>query len=154
MHHQVFSDLKPCLPWVHRRLNHVYKSTVSHNENITCPPSLAWWDIWNSSIWSECSKDFKGVVMFIFTRESCCQVKSTWSFCEVLKAVNNVSHFGIKLFSINLLVVYRESVNLIGYITRRLSADSQQLWIANKNRSPIYFDQSRSFKFKIVYHEF
>ena len=31
------------------------------------------------------------------------------------------------LFSINLLVVYRESVNLIGYITRRLSADSQQL---------------------------
>ena len=30
-------------------------------------------------------------------------------------------------FSINLLVVYRESVNLIGYITRRLSADSQQL---------------------------
>ena len=31
------------------------------------------------------------------------------------------------LISINLLVVYRESVNLIGYITRRLSADSQQL---------------------------
>ena len=29
--------------------------------------------------------------------------------------------------SINLLVVYRESVNLIGYITRRLAADSQQL---------------------------
>ena len=28
---------------------------------------------------------------------------------------------------INLLVVYRESVNLIGYITRRLSADSLQL---------------------------
>jgi len=26
--------------------------------------------------------------------------------------------------SINLLVVYRESMNLIGYITRRLSADS------------------------------
>ena len=33
----------------------------------------------------------------------------------------------ISLISINLLVVYRESVNLIGYITRRLSADSQQL---------------------------
>ena len=48
--------------------------------------------------------------------------------------------------SINLLVVYRESVNLIGYITRRLS-DSQQLWIANENRSLIYFDQSRIFKF-------
>ena len=29
--------------------------------------------------------------------------------------------------SINLLVVYRESVNLIGYITRRLAADSLQL---------------------------
>ena len=29
--------------------------------------------------------------------------------------------------SINLLVVNRESVNLIGYITRRLSADSLQL---------------------------
>ena len=57
------------------------------------------------------------------------------------------------MFSINLLVVYRESVNLIGYITRRLSADSQQLWIANENRSPIYFDRSRSFKFLIVYHE-
>ena len=28
--------------------------------------------------------------------------------------------------SINLLVVYREYVNLIGYITRRLSADSLQ----------------------------
>ena len=56
--------------------------------------------------------------------------------------------------SINLLVVYRESANLIGYITRRLSADSQQLWIANENRSPIYFHQSRSFKFQIVYHEF
>ena len=50
-------------------------------------------------------------------------------------------------FSINLLVVYSESVNLIGYITRRLSADSLQLWIANENRSPIYSDQSRSFKF-------
>ena len=49
--------------------------------------------------------------------------------------------------SINLLVVYRESVNLIDYITRRLSADSLQLWIANENRSPIYFDQSRSVKF-------
>ena len=33
----------------------------------------------------------------------------------------------LSYFSINLLVVYRESVNLIGYITRRLSADSLQL---------------------------
>ena len=51
------------------------------------------------------------------------------------------------MISINLVVVYHESVNLIGYITRGLSADSQQLWIANENRSPIYFDKSRSFKF-------
>ena len=35
--------------------------------------------------------------------------------------------FQIFAFSINLLIVYRESVNLIGYITRRLSADSLQL---------------------------
>jgi len=33
----------------------------------------------------------------------------------------------ILIISINLLVVYRESMNLIGFITRRLSADSQQL---------------------------
>ena len=32
---------------------------------------------------------------------------------------------GLIAFSINLLVVYRESVNLIGYLTRRLSADLQ-----------------------------
>ena len=38
------------------------------------------------------------------------------------------------LFSINLLLVYCESMNLIGYITRRLSADSLQFWIANENR--------------------
>ena len=34
---------------------------------------------------------------------------------------------GLNDISINLLVVYRESVNLIGYITRRLPADSLQL---------------------------
>ena len=33
----------------------------------------------------------------------------------------------LSAISINLLVVYRESVNLIGYFTRRLSADSQHL---------------------------
>ena len=33
----------------------------------------------------------------------------------------------LSAISINLLVVYRESVNLIGYLTRRLSADSLQL---------------------------
>ena len=40
---------------------------------------------------------------------------------------------GLDNISINLLVVYRESVNLIGYIARRLSADTLQLWIANEN---------------------
>ena len=40
--------------------------------------------------------------------------------------VFSFSYF-LNIFSINLLVVYRESVNLIGYITSRLSADSQQL---------------------------
>ena len=63
------------------------------------------------------------------------------------KTFHWLSRYGISAISINLLVVYRESVNLIGYITRRLSADSLQLWIADENRSPIYFDQSRSFKF-------
>ena len=62
-------------------------------------------------------------------------------------SLSEVDMVSLKRISINLLVVYRESVSLIGYITRRLSADSLQLWIANENRSPIYSDQSRSFKF-------
>ena len=43
----------------------------------------------------------------------------------------------ILLISINLLVVYRESVNLIGYITRRLSTDSlrQDSWPSFKLES-------------------
>ena len=45
-----------------------------------------------------------------------------------------LSNYGVFSFSINLLIVYRESVNLIGYITLRLPADSLQLWIANENR--------------------
>ena len=43
------------------------------------------------------------------------------------KSVNWLYYRCIAAVSINLLVVYRESVNLIGYITRRLSADSLQL---------------------------
>ena len=87
-------------------------------------------------------------------------VSSSWNFhvslshrCTTVsletRILYNISIYTllIYLLSINLLVVYRESVNLIGYITRRLSADSLQLWIANENRSPIYSDQSRSFKF-------
>ena len=50
---------------------------------------------------------------------------------DILCAINQSDeHFHEEFlsgFSINLLVVYRESVNLIGYITRRLSADSHQL---------------------------
>ena len=45
------------------------------------------------------------------------------------ESVNLIGYITRRLsaVSINLLVVYRESVNLIGYITRRLSADSLQL---------------------------
>ena len=45
------------------------------------------------------------------------------------ESVNLIGYITRRLFAvtINLLVVYRESVNLIGYITRRLSADSLQL---------------------------
>ena len=45
------------------------------------------------------------------------------SFKEKRKTIKRI----LSDISINLLVVYRESVNLIGYITRRLSADSHQL---------------------------
>ena len=62
---------------------------------------------------------------------------SEYAFFSVYEKQVRVS---IIIISINLFVVYQESVNLIGYITRRLSADSLQLWIANENRSPIYFD--------------
>ena len=44
-----------------------------------------------------------------------------------LKQENNIVTTMIIMISINLVVVYHESVNLIGYITRGLSADSQQL---------------------------
>ena len=46
--------------------------------------------------------------------------KVNGSFSEIKKLVSSA-------ISINLLVVYLDSVNLIGYITRRLSADSLQL---------------------------
>ena len=45
----------------------------------------------------------------------------------LVKGNSLIFHQYLFNFSINLLVVYRESVNLIGYITRRLSADSLQL---------------------------
>ena len=43
------------------------------------------------------------------------------------KLMSVTDMYGLQQLGINLLVVYRESVNLIGYITRRLSADSLQL---------------------------
>ena len=50
-------------------------------------------------------------------------IESSFTLMKFMEVVMNV----YLRFSINLLVVYRESVNLIGYITRRLSTDSQQL---------------------------
>ena len=44
---------------------------------------------------------------------------------EVIKKI--FKNHDLMTIGINLLVVYRESVNLIGYITGRLSADSLQL---------------------------
>ena len=46
-------------------------------------------------------------------------------FCHI--HIFHTTTFTLNVYSINLLVVYRESSNLIGYITRRLSADSLQL---------------------------
>ena len=67
----------------------------------------------------------------------CFQIKlMPWSRdTRAFLLLNHIEIFSrISLISINLLVVYRESVNLIGYISRRLAADSLQLWIANENR--------------------
>ena len=44
--------------------------------------------------------------------------------CSLLQIDVNNAISTLLRFSINLLVVYRESVNLIGYLTRRLSAVS------------------------------
>ena len=52
----------------------------------------------------------------------------------ILKCKLGCIHSMLFWISINLVVVYRESVNLIGYLTRRLSADSLQLWIANESQ--------------------
>ena len=54
--------------------------------------------------------------------------RSPFSLDPSLRAViNGVPFLVLNQLSINLLVVYRESVNLIGYLTRRLFADSLQL---------------------------
>ena len=49
-------------------------------------------------------------------------IKNYYYFLIIILVIITITIIGI-----NLLVVYRESVNLIGYITRRLSADSLQL---------------------------
>ena len=59
--------------------------------------------------------------------------------------IGKIIHWNLSLFiiSINLLVVYRESANLIGYITRRLSADSLYLLIVYSCEWPMkigYFE--------------
>ena len=51
----------------------------------------------------------------------------TQSPCLINEGNKSVIIIIIIVISINLLVVYRESVNLIGYLARRLSADSLQL---------------------------
>ena len=49
------------------------------------------------------------------------------SACEAwCKVMTRKLMIVLSFFSINLLVVYHESMNLIGYITCRLSADSLQ----------------------------
>ena len=53
------------------------------------------------------------------------KTKKEMSLCGSNK--KKLKNHDLMTISINLLVVYRESINLIGYITRRLSADSLQL---------------------------
>ena len=60
----------------------------------------------------------------VYERNSLTFCQLSWAICLLR---GTIMHIRLKLISINLLVVYRESVNLIGYITRRLSADSLQL---------------------------
>ena len=71
----------------------------------------------------------------------CALCRNVWfSACGLFRLFGLVFPFLVRRSSclllpqigINLLVVYRESVNMIAYITRRLSADSLQLRIAMK----------------------
>ena len=70
----------------------------------------------------------------LFTKRTAMSVSATKDSQEHTAKWVRAFKRGLSSISINLLVVYRESVNLIGYLTRRLSADSLQLWIANENR--------------------
>ena len=65
----------------------------------------------------------------IISQESLLRAFSINLLAVYRESVNVIGYITRRLsaISINLLVVYRESVNLIGYITRRLSADSLQL---------------------------
>ena len=88
-----------------------------------------------------------------------------WIYTSTLRVSVYIHHYSPPLrgivvyytFSINLLLVYRESVNLIGYITRRLSADSQQpikivLLFILTNHEALNFKLCIT-NFLIVYHE-
>ena len=83
---------------------------------------------------SSCSATRRSVDLAFVAFESILHVLSWSDRCLLCLASRNrrapalANHWLLLVyFSINLLVVYRESVNLIVYITRRLSADSQQL---------------------------
>ena len=51
---------------------------------------------------------------------------ANWTLAK-LPTFSDLLHFSDYFVLVYLLVVYRESVNLIGYLTRRLSADSLKL---------------------------
>ena len=72
-----------------------------------------------------------GAIIFIsYTRRKGTkyQGKSRVSLSKPISVIQlQFYELDLSVVSINLLVVYRESVNLIGYLTRRLSADSLQL---------------------------
>ena len=87
---------------------------------------MTYWNMTRTGFFHHVSCTFLAVlvgrmVMFPFLEN---KVKESPS--NKLEQVLHYSYYlCISCISINLLVVCRESVNLIGYITRRLSADSQ-----------------------------
>ena len=78
---------------------------------------------------SELISSFLILVLCRLVKTECGKNDDTKALAQVMKLNLKLGACLTTLFpiSINLLEVYRESVNLIGYITRRLSADSLQL---------------------------
>ena len=71
----------------------------------------------------------QGVLQIInkYTQVYPSQFALSWATMQLVnKMYTLIQRSNITEISINLLVVYRESVNLIGYVTRRLSAGSPQ----------------------------